>query len=100
MCQDARLGRSIPSPDATLGDGDGAARHPYHGLIEVRLVCQVRFHMYQRADFTRGRVDVKFSRKYRGQELEVSRLNLGGCDVEIFLRFFRLKPVDGVGSGR
>jgi hypothetical protein len=21
--------RSIPSPDAALGDGDGAARHPY-----------------------------------------------------------------------
>jgi hypothetical protein len=21
---------SVPSPDAALGDGDGAARHPYH----------------------------------------------------------------------
>jgi hypothetical protein len=23
------LNRSLPSPDAALGDGDGAARHPY-----------------------------------------------------------------------
>jgi hypothetical protein len=29
MCQNACLGRSVPSPDAALGDGDGAARHPY-----------------------------------------------------------------------
>ncbi len=34
-----RFGPFVPSPDAALGDGDGAARHPYQGhgnSIEMR----------------------------------------------------------------
>ena len=30
---DPRLARSVPSPDAALGDGDGAARHPYQSSV-------------------------------------------------------------------
>src|SRR5258708_19482614 len=30
--RDVRYGPSVPSPDAALGDGDGAAHRPYHGL--------------------------------------------------------------------
>ncbi len=29
VSQDGRFGTFVPSPDATLGDGDGAVRHPY-----------------------------------------------------------------------
>ena len=32
-----RLGWFVPLPDAALGNGDGAARHPYHRLVAPRL---------------------------------------------------------------
>ncbi len=40
-----RSGSFVPSPDAALGDGDGAARHPYqrHGnSVEMRYLLHQR----------------------------------------------------------
>ncbi len=38
-----RSGSFVPSPDAALGDGDGAARHPTKGMVKV-LKC-IRFRL-------------------------------------------------------
>ncbi len=41
VAEAVRSGSLVPSPDAALGDGDGAARHPYqsHGnSVEMRPI--------------------------------------------------------------
>jgi hypothetical protein len=81
-CQNARLGPPFPAPDAALGDGDGAARHPYRGQCQAAPIDPARLCIQNRQSTKQFRClsDTGFTRMHfgRAQFFAIKRAEPGG----------------------